>query len=417
MTISRYFNQSVLPPLKPQSLAMIAILAGLTSLAPLSIDSILPAIPTFIATMGATPAEAQWTISFFLLGFGGGQLVWGVLADRYGRRTISLVGLFFFALTTLGSVISPTIHILTVLRVLQGLAGAAMSVVPRAIIRDLFDRETGARILSMVLLMMNMAPILAPILGGYMLVLWGWRSIFVITGGVTLLVFIIFILRVPETLEPAERRPLRPMAILTAYGWVLRNRVCTSHMLVTSCAFSGFFAYVTGSPLVFVHIFGFSENEYGYLFALTAGALMLANISNSRFLKKVRSAQMLKLGVAMVTIGGIAIGVVTFGGVPSITAFMGAIMIYVFGAGLIFPNAVAAGLEPVGSLAGTAAALMGSVQLLAGTLMSAIVARLYDGTTHAIGIAMTVMAACALLVFLFGIPKDSGAVKAPQPTS
>ena len=415
MTISRFLSRSVLAPLKPQSLAMIAIMAGLTSLAPLSIDSILPAIPTFIATMGATAAEAQWTISFFLLGFGGGQLVWGVLADRYGRRTIALVGLFFFSLATLGSVASPTIGILTVLRVFQGLAGAALSVVPRAIIRDLFDRETGARILSLVLLMMNMAPILAPILGGYMLLLWGWRSIFVITGGVTLLVFIVFILRVPETLQSGERRPLRPMAILSAYGSVLRNRVCVSHMMVTSCAFSGFFAYLTGSPLVFVHIFGFSESQYGYMFALTAGSLLLANISNSRFLKRVRSAQMLKVGVTMVTIGGIAIALVTLGGFNGIIPFMGAIMIYVFGAGLIFPNAVAAGLEPVGALAGTAAALMGSVQLLTGTLVSAIVARLYDGTTHAIGITMSVMALAVLLTFLLGIPKDSGAERAPQP--
>jgi DHA1 family bicyclomycin/chloramphenicol resistance-like MFS transporter len=405
LNIRTFLSRSVLTPIGAQSFGMLAILAGLTALAPLSIDSILPAIPTFVAELGATPAQAQWTISFFLLGFGGGQLVWGVLADRFGRRPIALVGLFLFALATLGSVFSPTIGVMTVLRVLQGLAGAAMSVIPRAIIRDLFDRETGARILSYVLLLMNMAPVLAPILGGYLLVLAGWQSIFIITGAVTVLVAIAFILRVPETLEPDQRRPLRPMAVLTAYGWVMRNRICMANMGLVAFGFSGFFAYLTGSPLVFVDIYGYSESEYGYLFALTAGSLMIANIANSRLLGRFSSARMLAVGVGIAAIGGIAVAVVTVAGIHSIWAFMGSIKLYDFGVGLIFPNAVAAGLEPVGALAGTAASLMGGVQLLAGTFVSALVAKLYDGTTNAIGITMALMALCVFLIHRFGLPK------------
>jgi len=391
---------------------MLAVLAGLTALAPLSIDSILPAIPTFVSQLGATPAQAQWTISFFLLGFGGGQLVWGVLADRFGRRPIALVGLLLFILATIGSVASPTIQVMTVLRVLQGLAGAAMSVISRAIIRDLFDRETGARILSYVLLLMNMAPVLAPILGGYLLLLAGWQSIFIITGAVTILVAVVFILRVSETLPEDQRRPLRPMAVLSAYGWVLRNRICMANMALVAFGFSGFFAYLTGSPLVFVEIYGYSENEYGYLFALTAGSLMVANITNSRLLGRFRSSQMLALGVGMAALGGLAMAAVTVGGFNNIWAFMGAVMVYVFGVGLIFPNAVAAGLEPVGALAGTAASLMGGVQLLTGTLVSAIVARLYDGTTHAIGITMMLMALLVFLIHRFGLPRNKPELQA-----
>lgn len=407
MNIRTFLSRSVLTPIGAHSFGMLAILAGLTALAPLSIDSILPAIPTFVAQLGATPAQAQWTISFFLLGFGGGQLVWGVLADRFGRRPIALVGLLLFALATLGSVFSPTIQVMTVLRVLQGLAGAAMSVIPRAIIRDLFDRETGARILSYVLLLMNMAPVLAPILGGYLLVLAGWQSIFIITGAVTVLVTIAFILRVPETLEESQRRPLRPMAVLAAYGWVMRNRICMANMALVAFGFSGFFAYLTGSPLVFVEIYGYSENEYGYLFALTAGSLMVANIANSRLLGRFSSARMLATGVGIATVGGIAVAIVTALGIHSIWTFMGSIMIYVFGVGLIFPNAVAAGLEPVGALAGTAASLMGGVQLLAGTFVSALVAKLYDGTTNAICITMVLMALCVFLIHRFGLPKTA----------
>jgi DHA1 family bicyclomycin/chloramphenicol resistance-like MFS transporter len=331
------------------------------------------------------------------------------LADRFGRRPIVLVGLFLFILATIGCAISPTIQMMTVLRVLQGLSGAAMSVISRAIIRDLFDRETGARVLSLVLLLMNMAPVLAPILGGYILLLAGWQSIYIITGVVTILVAAAVILRVPETLEASQRRPLRPMAVLTAYGWVLRNRVCMANMALVACGFSGFFAYLTGSPLVFVEIYGYSENEYGYLFALTAGSLMLANIANSRLLSRFKSSRMLAAGVAMASLGGIAMAIVTVGGFNSIWAFMGSVMVYVFGVGLIFPNAVAASLEPVGALAGTAASLTGGVQLLTGTFVSALVARLYDGTTHAIGISMALMALCVFLIHRFGIPKNTQA--------
>lgn len=381
----------------PGSIAFVLLLGALVAVTALSIDISLPAIPSIAAGFDSAPEAAQLTLSAYLIGFALGQLFCGPFADRFGRKPVVVWGIGLFFLAGLGCALSPSLEFLVAMRFVQGVGGSFGPVVGRAIVRDLFDREEGARILSYITLVMTLAPMLAPLIGGAMLLVAGWRTIFLVLAlyGVALCLISAFKLR--ETLDQPDPHAISPARLVRNIGAFTREPRCLANAFVLGVTFAGMFAYVSGSPVVIIEVFGFPSQFYGFFFAASSAALMAASLASGRLGRRFGSRRLLDAGQVAVALGAaitLAAGLSGLGGIWSI---MAGVCVYVFGCGLTMPNATAAALEPFAGMAGVVASLLGFVQMMAGALASLAVSALFDGTP----LAMTgVLAASGALSVL-----------------
>ena len=233
---------------------LLILLGALSGLTPLSVDMYLPAIPTIAQDLQVSIETVQLTVSTFLAGFALGQLFYGPLADSLGRKPVMLFGLGVFVLASIGCVLANSLPLLLACRLLQALGGAAGSVVVNALLRDLFRDDEFVRAMTLVILTMTLAPLVAPLLGGALLHI-GWRAIFVLLVVLGSLVWGVVAWRLPETLRPELRQPLRPASVLANYGHVLRHRRAMGSLLASTFASAGLFAFISGSPYVYITYF------------------------------------------------------------------------------------------------------------------------------------------------------------------
>ena len=369
--------------------SLILVLGLIAALGPLSIDMYLPALPRIAGSLGATQASVQLSLSAYFLGLSMGQLAYGPLADRLGRRRPLIAGLLLYVVGSAGCALAPTIESLIAFRFLQALGGCAGIVISRAIVRDLYAREQAARVFSRLMLVMGAAPIIAPLLGGFLAREAGWRSIFVTLAGVGLLTCAMTALTIQETLK--ARASLRTHTMLQDYRAVLGDVTFLRFALSGGFAQAGMFAYITGSPLVFIEHYGFEDNTYAWIFGANALGLIAASQFNS-WLLRTRTSEWI-LSRALVALGVAACGLVAAGiaGGPAWTLLM-PLFLYVSVLGLTFPNTAACALSGQGERAGSASALMGTIQFVIASACSALVSRLGEGSP--LGMAV-VIAGCA----------------------
>lgn len=385
------------------------LLAMLTGLTALSIDMSLPAMPQLQETFGAGVSSVQLTLSVFLAGFALGQVFCGPLSDRWGRRPVLLAGLGLFTLAGLVCAGSSSLAMLVAARFVQGVGASVGPVVARAVVRDRFDSRRAASVLSQMTQVMIVAPLLAPTLGGYLLVSLGWPSIFVVLGASGLLISLICWRFLPETARVKKSEDdVRTSGGRGNLRELLRHRESLRHALTTCFAYAGMFAYVGSSPFVLMDGFGVAEENFGYFFALTAMALLVSATVNRALLKRhAPSLLILRRGVFVIFAAGALLALSAWFGVGGLAGVLVPMMVYMFGQGLVMPNATAAAMAPHGESAGLISSAMGALQTAGGALAGYLVGVFYDHTP--LSLAVTVAAFATLALVASGLSRSRGA--------
>ncbi|POF59777.1 Bcr/CflA family drug resistance efflux transporter, partial [Vibrio vulnificus] len=300
-------NQSQAVSQSQISLFLFAVLGAIGALTPLAIDMYLPAMPTIARDLGVDAGAVQFTLTAYTAGFALGQLIHGPLADSFGRRPVLLLGVLFFGLAAVVSATTNGIDALTYVRTAQGFAGAAAAVIIQAVVRDMFDREDFARAMSFVTLVITIAPLVAPMIGGHLAIWFGWRSIFWVLAFFAVIVIALVWWQIPETLKVENRQPLRFKTTMRNYLKLCCNKTAMGLILSGAFSFSGMFAFLTAGSFVYIDIYGISPDQFGYLFGLNIVAMIIMTSLNGRMVKKVGSHFMLRLGLTVQLIAGLGL--------------------------------------------------------------------------------------------------------------
>lgn len=381
----------------------IVILASVVAMAPLSIDLYLPSLPTLQAHFRTDAGTTQFTLSAYFFGLSVGQLVYGPLSDRYGRKPPLLWGLALYTLASLGCAFAPDIHSLVALRLLQSLGGAAGAVIIRAMVRDSFPPQQMAEILSKLVLVMGVAPIVAPLIGGQVLVHFGWQAIFLLLAIYGVLCAMA-VASLPETLGQRSER-LAFVPLLRAYGKMFAHRRFMAYALAGGLGLAGMFAFIAGSSFVFIKVYGVSAEHFGWFFGANALGLIIASQVNSWALKRMRAEQILRRTLTVNAVCGLLLVGVALSGVKSLWLMCIPLFIFISCLGFSFPNSTSAAMAPFGDRAGLASGLLGMFQFSLAAVASAAVGYFYDGTALPMTLVMAAGGLAALLVLRFGLPR------------
>nr|WP_294865263.1 Bcr/CflA family multidrug efflux MFS transporter [uncultured Pseudogulbenkiania sp.] len=372
---------------------LIVLLSALVAFGPLSIDMYLPSLPAIASDLAAPVGLVQFTIGGFLTGFCLGMLLYGPLSDRFGRRPVLLAGIALYLVASLACVFASSAEQLIALRVLQAIGGGAGSVMGRTVVRDVFPLDRAAQVLSLMHLVTMIAPLVAPVLGGWLLLAAGWRSLFLALALFGAVCLALVALRLPET-HPAERRgEVRLASAFRAYGHLLTDAPTLGYMLALGLTFGAMFAYITGSPFVYIEYFGVAPQHYGWLFGLNIASVIALTTANKWLMKRVALDTLLQLQTAVVAVAGLALWLL---GAKSLLAVVLPLLFTVGFTGSIGPNTMARLLQRHPERAGAAMALAVSGQFGLGMLASALVATLHDGTPRAmcLVVALFCVGAC-----------------------
>jgi len=373
----------------------------------MAIDMYLPAFPQMAADLNASLEQVQWTLSVFLLGLAGGQVLYGTLSDRFGRRGPLLIGCLAYTLAGMVCVFTESIAALIVARFLMGLGGAAGLVISRAIVRDLFRKTQAARYLSLMMLIGGMGPVIAPFLGGMMLMWFPWRMIFWVVAGFGVVCTAAVWLVAKETLPPERRLRGNLATVAARYGRLIVDRRFLVPALAFGMAFGALFTYIAGSSGVFQGLYGVSPQAYSYFFAINAIGLYAGAQINRMLLKRRGVETILPAACVVNAVCTLALLGVVLGGVGGLWTFAAVLWLCVATISLISPNATAVAMTPFAQQAGTASALLGLFQYTLGGLASGLLGVIVRHDTagkSALPMA-AIIAACSVIgcaVYLVG---------------
>ena len=395
------FRSTAVPaPTGGRYVQLVLVLGALIALGPLTIDMYLPAFPSISAELGASDAATQLTLTGMLGGLAVGQLLIGPLSDAFGRRRPLVAGLVTHLVASLFCAVAPSIYVLAGVRVLQGFAGAAISVVAMAIVRDLFSGYAVAKLMSRLMLVIGLAPILAPSLGGLVLELTSWRGIFGVLAGAALLLTVVAVLGLRETLPPERRRPANPRATLATYRGLVGDRSFLALVFIAGLMMSSIFAYVSGSSFVLQDGYGLDERTFGLVFGVNAAGLTVASQVNPLLIRRFGVVNVLSGAILVAVTAALALvvaGATGFGGLIGVLVPLGVV---IAAGGLSLPNTPALALTRHGEAAGTAAAMLGAVQFGVGAAIAPLVGLF--GSTNAVpmgGVMVAVTVLAALLMY------------------
>jgi MFS transporter, DHA1 family, multidrug resistance protein len=390
-------------------LSLILILGTLTALGPFSIDMYLPGFPAIARDLQASVADVALSLSSFFIGISAGQLLYGPLLDRFGRKKPLYAGLVVYIVSSVACAFAGTIDALIYLRFIQAVGSCAAAVASVAMVRDLFPVEENARVFSTLMLVVGVSPMVAPTVGGYVTAGFGWQSVFLILAAMAVAILLAVRFGLPESSPADASLSLRPRPILTNFFAVLRVPQFYTYALSGAVAFAGLLAYVSGSPLVFMEIYRVNEKQYGWIFAFLSIGLIGASQVNSALLRRYRSQQIIRVAlffqvlIALLFLAATALGVL---GLFQTIAF---IFLYLCSLGFTFPNASALALASFTRNAGSASALMGAAQMGIGALATVALSLFPSPTAIPMAGVMAGSALLALLILLGGgkqIPQD-----------
>jgi len=372
------------------------LMAALQALGALGIDAMLPNLPAIGAALGvADENRRQLIITAYLLGLGGAQLIYGPLADRYGRRPVLLVGLALYVAFSLLAAFSPTYDLLLVARGLQGIGAAATRSIPVSVIRDRYAGREMARVMSLTSLVFMAAPIVAPSLGQLVLVLASWPWVFGLLAAVAVVLMVWSLLRLPETLHPQDRLPIRPREIAHAFSLAARNRTALCYVLGQTFLFGGLLGFINSSQQVFAEALG-AGAQFPLVFAICASFVAIASLLNARLVMRLG---MRRLSHAAL-LGYIALAavhlVVARSGHESLVVFASFQALSMFCFGLTSGNFGAMAMEPMGHIAGVASAFQGFVSMVGASLIGFAVGQAFDGSVAPMETGYLLCGLCAL---------------------
>jgi DHA1 family bicyclomycin/chloramphenicol resistance-like MFS transporter len=382
-------------------LRLTLVLGALSALGPLSIDMYLPTFPSVARSLGTSVAAVQLTLATYLAGFALGQLAYGPLADRFGRRRPLLAGLALYLVSAVGCAAAASLTALAVARFIQGLGGCAGLVISRAVIRDHFDVRESSRMYSSLMLVMGAAPILAPLAGGQVLALAGWRAIFVLLALAAGALIAVIAMGLPESLPPGARPRFGFVEALRSFAAPLAHGRFVRLSLVGGAILAAMFAYISGAPFVFIELLGVRPERFGLIFGTNAFGLIGVSQLNHVLVHRLGVQRVLRLGVvgAFLAYGALYLATALGGGLPAILPplFIGVSMF-----GLVVPNATAAAMEHFGAQAGSASSVLGVLQSTCGALAATAVSLLADGTARPLALVTLASATCAVVLATAG---------------
>jgi DHA1 family bicyclomycin/chloramphenicol resistance-like MFS transporter len=386
--------------LRPGTLALTTLLAMLSALGPLSMDMYLPSLPDIAHVLQAPTARVQLTVSSYLIGFAVGQVIYGPVSDRHGRRPVLLAAVALYLISTLVCAATPSVTPLIGARFLQGIGGSGSIVLARAIVRDLYSGVQAARELSLMGSISAFAPIVAPMIGGVLQTAFGWRASFIAMAAFAVVALVVAGRLLPETLRQRACQPISLSSVVGGYGAVLRHRGFLVYLGILTISYAGLFAWISGASVVLQGIYGLSAVAFGFTFALGAAGYMLGATVATRLVLRLGLDRTMGLGVMVLAAGGLALAAVVAAGIPGVW-LVAAMAIYLAGLGLSMPQAMAGALTPFPDRAGTAASLMGLVQQTVAAVVAAIVGDYLGRSAWPVAGVVVAMGCLTLLLWAF----------------
>ncbi|MGB8600802.1 MAG: multidrug effflux MFS transporter [Rhizomicrobium sp.] len=366
---------------------VLAILSMLMGFASISTDFYLPAMPAMSRSLHAAPGMIELTISSYLIGFSIGQLFWGPIGDRYGRRTIVAIGLVLFVIGSAGCALSGSALAMIGWRMVQAVGACAGVVLARAMVRDLYQGPRAAQMLSTLMTVMAIAPLVGPSLGGQIVALSGWHMIFWMLVAIGL-VTLALLYTIPETLPVTRRNPEPIYRAMLRYGELLRRPRLLGYAGVGGFFYAASYAYIAGSPFTYISYYHVPEQLFGLLFALNISGIMVSNVINARLVMRYGYDRILAFGTVMATLFAVIIGIVCLTGMGGFWGLVVSLFLFVATTGFIVANAITGALADYPERAGAVSALIGAFQYGSGIAGSALVGLLADGTPWPMGWVM-----------------------------
>ncbi|MDQ0138622.1 Bcr/CflA family multidrug efflux MFS transporter [Cupriavidus necator] len=386
----------------PRFPAWLLICGSLMAIAPLSIDMYLPSFPTLAGDLGVDIGQVQLTLGTFLVGLALGQAFYGPFSDRFGRKPPLYVGLCLYVIAAVGCALARNVEALMLWRFLQALGGCAGMVMARAVIRDRLEAHESARAFSSLMLVMGVAPILAPIVGGAILTVSGWRAIFWVLALAGLLILLLVHLRMEESLDRRHAASLRLGTVARSYAELLRDREFLGYSLSAGFGSAGMFAYISGSPFVLIELHRIAPSHYGFVFGANALGLITMSQLNARLVRGRSLDQVLGATLLAAFGAGLALAIAALAGMAVLPVLLAGFFVFIGALGCVSPNASALALAHQGHRAGTASALMGTLQFSLGTLGGAAVSVWRDGSALPLAVVMAACGAGAVLMRHYG---------------
>jgi len=381
---------------------LILILGLVTALSPFSIDMYLPAFTDIAHNLHCPVASVQLSLTSYFIGIAAGQLIYGPLLDRFGRKKPLYIGLLVYVLASLGCSVTNSVNMLIAMRLLQALGSCGGMVAARALVRDLFPVGEIAKVFSLLLLVIAVSPLVAPTVGSYISAAFGWHSVFIILTAISVFILLASWLWLPEGRGSNNEHSLKPKPIISSFYSVFKHPQFYTYAITGGIASASQYAYLSGSSDVFINVYHFSQHQYGWIFACIAVGLIGSSQINSLVLKRFSSKQIIKVAQVVQCLIGITLATLTFYGWINAAGTIALIFLFLSAQGFISPNASALSLTPFPHNAGTASALMGTLQMSIGACASAMVSVLNNGTALPMTAIMAFCTVCALILLFVG---------------
>lgn len=387
-------------PRGPSFVEFVVLIAALQALGALGIDSMLPNLPAIGEALGvADENRRQLIITAYLLGLGGSQLIYGPLADRFGRRPVLLVGLALYVAFSLLAAFSPTFDLLLVARVLQGVGAAATRAIPVSIVRDRYAGREMARVMSLTSLVFMAAPIAAPSLGQLVLVLASWPWIFHLLAALAVLLMLWAMMRLPETLHPEDRLPIQPQRIAQAFALAASNRTSLCYILAQTVLFGGLLGFINSAQQVFADAFG-AARQFPLVFAICASFIAVASLLNARLVMRLGMRRLSHAALLVYIVVAAVHLLVAGSGRETLVAFAALQALTMFCFGLTSGNFGAMAMEPMGHIAGVASSFQGFVSMVGASLIGFFIGQAFNGTVLPIEVGYLLCGLCTLAAVL-----------------
>ncbi|MDR6808258.1 DHA1 family bicyclomycin/chloramphenicol resistance-like MFS transporter [Dyadobacter sp. BE34] len=381
---------------------LILILGSLTALGPFSIDMYLPGFPAIARDLNTTAAKVSQTLSGYFVGISLGQLLYGPLLDRFGRKKPLFIGLAVYILASAGCAVATSVEQLIILRIIQAVGSCAATVASVAMVRDLFPVNENAKVFSLLLLVVGFSPMIAPTVGGYVTDAFGWHAVFMILTVMGVAIFAATALWLPDSYKPDKTLSLKPRPIIMNFLEVLREPQFYTYSVTGAVAFAGLFAYVSGSPIVFMEVFHVDGKVYGWIFAFLSVGFIGSGQVNTLMLRRFSSEQIVNVALICQAVIGLAFLAAALNGALTLTSTLVFLFLFLCCVGYTYPNAAALSLAPFTRNAGSASALMGAFQMGAGTLISIAISLFEEPSIIPMVAAMAGSATLALIMLVVG---------------
>jgi len=385
---------------KNSSVGLVVILGLLAMLMPLSIDMYLPALPQIASEFGVSAGSVQMTLNIYIFGFAIGQLFYGPLADSFGRKPVIAFGTLVFAIAAAACALSQSVEQLINMRLLHGLSAAAGSVVISALMRDSYSKEEFSRMMSFVMLVTTIAPLLAPIIGGWLLLVWSWHAIFWTISAAAVVTTLLVVTQIKETLPPEKRQKFHLRTMLTNFLALFRHKRVFSYMLASGFSFAGLFSFLNTGPFVYIEINHISPQHFGYYFALNVVFLFIMTLINSRSVRRFGPLAMFRFGLLVQFAMGIWLLVVSALDLGFLPLVFGVAM-FIGCVAMVSSNAMAVILDEFPHMAGTASSLAGTMRFGIGALVGMLLANIPLTSAWPMVWAISLCAAASMLLFLY----------------